>query len=282
MSTKSWLLIAALLVPILGANASPAENNPQSFQERWQLQFYPDDLPDQRPQLSGTEWVKAGDMNILGRRTDQVIRFPVDRRAELIPPQRNDENGMSSVLQPVEFTHIFHPGLPANEPTTETTEKYRQSVVVGPCIEYGGQVHTFHVVPGQQLLFHAVVPVNALQWYTVAVRFTGPPAAGRVPPDRNFRITEFLFEFGADPLKVNEGPLTIHYHSRDSCDEKLTIQHFHRTFRLARKPNDSPKVRRISTAFARDLLFIPEHRYALIDEDHYDAAGDELFVPLKE
>ena len=284
MFLKSWLVIVTILILALWVHGSSAEDKPMSFQDRWKLAFFPEEFPDQRPLLSGTAWRKAGDMNILGMKTDLVIRFP--RRTEFIPfppagPRGEAGNGMSFILQPVEFSSISYPGF-GNEPITETTEKYRRAKIAGPCLEYGGQVHTFHMVTDKQFLFHAVVPVNPLQWYTVEVRLTGPADPSRTKRDRYFRVTEFLYEFGADPLRVDEGPLTIHYHAHDSRAESTSTTHFHRTFRKEHEPKDSPAIRRISTDFARDLLFVPEHRYALIDEGSYDAIGDEVFVPLKE
>ncbi len=284
MSMNLWFVIFTCLSTLIATSVCPAGDKPQSFQERWQLQFFPEEMPDQRLQLNGTAWLKTGDMNILGASTDLVIRFPTGARrgTELFPfpsAGRRPENGMNSILQPVEFSSISYPGF-GNEPITERTEKYRQSLIAGPCLEYGGQVHTFHVVQDKQFLFHVVVPVNPLQWYTVRVIHTDPELAGRPKPQRLFRVTEFLFEFGADPLKVDKGPLTIHYHAHDSRAETTTIQHFHRTFHKEHDRKDPPAVRRISTDFAGALLFVPEHRYALIDEGHYDAFGDETFLPL--
>ena len=282
MLPKSWLVIVAFLSPILWVRMSPAADKPQSFPERWQLQFFPEEMPDQRSLITETAWLKSGDMNILGASTDLAIRFPAgaDRRAELMPfppagPHGVAGNGINSVLQPVEFSRISHPGF-SGEPTTETTEKYHRSLLIGPCLEYGGRVRTLHVVKDQQLLLNAVVPVNSLQWYTVRVEFTDRDPIGRPRPDRPTRVTEFLYEFGADPLQADEGPLTIHYHSRE---EKTTIAHFHRTFRKEPPPKYTPGVRRISTGLT-PLLFYSEFNVAVTDENHRDLFESEALQPL--
>ena len=219
MPRISWLLIVAMLAPLLGDNPSLAEDKPVSFPERWQLQFFPEEIPDQRLLLTGTAWLKTGDMNILGASTDLVIRFPIgaDCRTEFIPfppagPRVEAENGINSVLRPVEFSRISRPGFPG-EPITETTEKYHRSLLVGPCLEYGGRVRMLHVVKDQQILLNAVVPVNPLQWYTVRVEFTDRDPIGRPKPDRPTRVTEFLYEFGADPLKADSSVLSSDRHS---------------------------------------------------------------------
>jgi hypothetical protein len=286
MRLKPCLLIVAMLAPFLGASGAPAEDKLRSFPERWQLQFFPEEMPDQRPLLTGTAWLQRGDMNILGASTDLVIRFPagMDRRAEFIPfppagPRGEAENGISSVLFPVEFSRISHPNF-SNDPITETTEKFRQSLLVGPCLEYGGHVRTVHVVEDKQLLLDAVVPVNSLQWYTVRIDLTGRPGPpGGRQRDSHFRVTEYLYEFGADPLQVDEGPLAIHYHSHDSREAKTTIAHFHRTFRKESPPKHIPGVRRISTGLT-PLLFYSEFNVAVTDENHRDPFESEAFLPL--
>ena len=276
MNVKFSFVFLACLSLLLAARGSSAEDKPQSFPERWQLEFFPEELPDQRALLTGTAWIKTGDMNILGASTDLVVRFPVGadsvQRLGVVP--------LGEGTTPVQFSGVSHPAF-SGEPITETTEKYYRSLLVGPCLEYGGQVRTLHVVKDRQLLLNAVVPVNPLQWYTVQVEFTDADPMGRPRPNRPTRVTEFLYEFGADPLIVDEGPLTIHYHARDSLQEKTTIAHFHRTYRKEPPPKSTPGVRCISTGL-RPLWFYPEFGVALEDELHKSEAFQPMTKPLEE
>ena len=270
MNVKFSFVFLACLSPLVAACGACAEDKLQSFAERWQLKFYPEELPDQRTLLTGTAWIKTGDMNILGASTDLVVRFPEGAD----PVQRLGVVPLGEGTTPVHFSWVSYPGF-SNEPIIETTQKYHRSLLVGPCLEYGGQVRTLHVVQDRQLLLDAVVPVNPLQWYTVQVEFADADPIDRPRPNRPTRVKEFLYEFGADPLKVDEGPLTIHYLSRDSLREKTTIAHFHRTYRKEPPPKSTPGVRCISTGL-RPLWFYPEFRVALTDEFH----KSEAFLPM--
>ncbi|HEY2253104.1 MAG TPA: hypothetical protein VGH74_18655 [Planctomycetaceae bacterium] len=168
------------------------------FKERWNLQLMPANLPQIGPWLTGTVWDQRGPQNILGRGTDQFIRFqaPGDQGAE----------------PAIVFTTVQHHGANAQNRTTETTKTF-PLVTAGPFLEYDGLIHTaFVTADRKRFIPHAVLRVADRTWYCAGSRRLpdNDGAPGRV------EVAEYLFEFEDDPVRHDTGRLTLQQHIRTS------------------------------------------------------------------
>ena len=262
MSRTSALLLLTLLAHVSCAGIGLADEPLASFKGRWKLALLPDTLPEIGAVPVGTEWIQAGPMNILGKSTDRLIRFPT----AMVGPSR------------LELSVIDHAGF-GDKPDTVTTEKH-SFAIYGPFLECAGRVRSIHV-RDQQLVLGDVIQIGPRNWYSLRV----DPVESRdkesgklvTHPD-HWNVHEYLWEFAADPLTEDRGEVTSHVHRYDSRDNQGHIQQMQGTFALVLRAGDPTETRRISSTYAT-LLFQKGQSHASLDNTIQSRfVGDGVFL----
>ncbi|MBI3864043.1 MAG: hypothetical protein HY290_19335, partial [Planctomycetia bacterium] len=228
------------------------------FRARWKLQLLPEVVPEIGPLLVGTAWEQRGRRDILGRGTDQFIRFPFP----------SAKHGPLEIL----FKTVVHHSANTHIRTTDTTKTYPLAID-GTILEYNGLIHTAFVSKEKKFIPDAVIRVGDRKWYTASSRSLVPAEGGA----ESIEMTERLFEFDDDPVKQRNGRLTLHQHVRKMDEPAGEITHTPTNFALFRHSGDDsqPYEVQIGTPSSRSVtvFFYAGQDYALMEEYHRHGTG---------